>query len=147
MRVKVAAGDFISQWNNAHPDNKDRGTLVFSIHVGGNHFATYACNTDGEILAINPMGGSYRKWDEAAIPGIQEVLKESKINPVAPIYITPDQNDNFRQKDTSICGAISAAMSVAISSDHTFEEQQKSLENHMSMLCGKDTKHYSEIRT
>lgn len=147
MRVKAAASEFIRQWNIAHPDNKDRGTLVFSIHVGGNHYATYACNTDGEILVISPMNG-YEQWDKAAVEGLTEALSESKnkIEPKKPIYMTPVQDDNFRQKDVSICGAISAAMSVAISSEHTFEEQRENLENHMSKLCGKDTKHYPEIR-
>ncbi len=143
--VESEVTKFIAAWKEKDPDNKEIGTMVFAVNVGTNHFATYACNTNGEILAINSMGGNYAKWDEAAIKGMQSAFEAKNIDQEEPIRITPDSKGS-NQQDTSICGGITAAMAVAISSDTSFKDQEASLKGHMSKLCGKDKNHYSQIR-
>ncbi len=92
--VKKELTQFLQIWKTTH-SAIEVGTFVFPTLIGGNHFATYACNTNGEILAINSLGGSYRGWDDAAVRGIQEALRDYKIQAKLPIKITSDQSGDF----------------------------------------------------
>jgi len=132
--------------NNVIPENY---TFIFISMINDNHFAVYACNFRGEIIAINSMGGSYRNFDNAAIEGLSNILYQNNVTvQVNNIFkLTPSESDQYRQKDSSICGGIAVAMALAISYKKSFKEQFERLKNHLIKLCGLNSEHYNDIRS
>ena len=126
------ANAHIQKWkeNSKNP----RCTFVFPVHMSGNHWATFAFNTEGEILCVNSLGG-FDSWNKTVIENIEQALKDNDIPLKNTIKITPDENKQFKQKDIFICGAITAEICLAISPDTSFIKQKETLEKRLASLC------------
>lgn len=111
--------------------------FIFQAHIGDNHWATYACNTEGEIMAINSMDG-YQAWDNAAIKAFKAAFQNNNITPKPSINITPRESKDFSQQNSDDCGPITAAISCQISGEESFSSQANKLKSKMREFCRPD---------
>lgn len=138
--AETLAAKYLKLWKEQNSAESGRkGTFIVPVRVGNNHWATFAFNTEGEILCINSLDG-YSTWNRAVIEGIKKGMKANNIRPTTqPIGIVASNIEpNYKQRDPSICGAISAEIASAISPEHSFKEQEQRLKDKMAALCSCD---------
>ncbi|MBI2791108.1 MAG: ankyrin repeat domain-containing protein [Gammaproteobacteria bacterium] len=125
-----------------HKDDDPPYTIVCSAHVGTNHWATYACNTKGEILIINSLPG-YTTQDNIATEAMKAAIKNSlgKDAEVSTI-VSQKSGDEFYQKDTHICGAVTIEMAKRITSE-PFKTQAERLRPILTSVVNSD---YIQLR-